>query len=97
MNPGYVYILTNKPDGVLYIGVTSNLPQRIEQHRSRQVPGFTKTYNCSRLVWFERFEDIHDARLFEHRMKKWNRAWKLARIVERNPDWLDLFEAGMLP
>ena len=97
MKPGYVYVLTNKPMGVLYIGVTSDLANRIEQHRSRTVPGFTRTYNCDKLVWFERFDDLQDARLFELRMKKWKRAWKVARIVERNPEWKDLFEAGLLP
>lgn len=74
MKSGFVYILTNKPDGVLYIGVTDDLAKRVQQHRSRQVPGFTKDYNCERLVWFEPFENIHEARLFEKRMKKWNRA-----------------------
>ena len=97
MKPGYVYILTNKPNGVLYIGVTSNLAQRIEQHRARAVPGFTKTYNCERLVWYEVFENIDDAVQFEVRMKKWNRDWKVARIVERNPEWRDLFEEGLIP
>lgn len=97
MKSGYVYILTNKPDGVLYIGVTSDLSNRVEQHRSRAVSGFTKTYNCERLVWCEFFENIHDARQFEVRMKKWNRAWKVKRIVERNPEWKDLFEEGLIP
>ena len=97
MKPGCVYILTNKPNGVLYIGVTSNLAQRIEQHRTRAVPGFTKKYNCERLVWCEFFENIDDAVQFEVRMKKWNRAWKVARIVERNPEWRDLFEEGLIP
>ena len=97
MNSGYVYILTNKPNGVLYIGVTSDLSNRVEQHRRRAVPGFTKTYNCERLVWCEFFENIHDARQFEVRMKKWNRAWKVKRIVERNPEWKDLFEEGLIP
>lgn len=92
MKSGYVYILTNKPDGVLYIGVTSQLGQRMEQHRSRSVAGFSKTYNCERLVWYEWFADIQDARLFEGRMKKWNRDWKVKRIVERNPDWRDLID-----
>ena len=97
MKPGYVYILTNTPGGVLYIGVTSDLAQRIAQHRSRAVPGFTRDYNCERLVWCERFDCIHDARAFEQRMKKWNRAWKVARIEERNPEWRDLFEDGLMP
>ena len=90
MKPGTVYMLTNKPGGVLYIGVTDNLGKRLEQHRSRAVSGFTRNYNCHRLVWFENFDDIQAARLFERRMKKWNRDWKIARIVEINPDWQDL-------
>lgn len=90
MKAGYVYILTNRPDGVLYIGVTSNLQQRLFQHRSGEVAGFTRKYNCHNLVWFERFDDLQDARIFEFRMKKWNRARKVARIVERNPEWRDL-------
>jgi putative endonuclease len=94
---GYVYILTNKPFGTLYIGVTSDLSQRVLQHRSRAVPGFTWDYNCTRLVWCERFESIHDARAHERRMKKWQRAWKVARIVEQNPEWRDLFEDGLIP
>ncbi|MBB3860819.1 putative endonuclease [Novosphingobium hassiacum] len=97
MKPGYVYILTNKPGGVLYIGVTSDLANRVAQHRSRAVSGFTRDYNCERLVWCEAFDSIEDARMFEHRMKKWNRAWKVARIEERNPDWRDLFEDGLMP
>lgn len=95
MKSGFVYILTNKPDGVLYIGVTDDLAKRVQQHRSRQVPGFTKDYNCELLAWFEPFENIHEARLFERRMKKWNRAWKVARIIERNPEWRDL--VGEIP
>ena len=90
MKAGYVYILTNKPMGVLYIGVTSDLPGRIEQHRTHAVAGFTKTYNCDKLVWFERFEDLQDARMAEVRMKSWKRAWKVRGIIERNPQWRDL-------
>ncbi len=90
MRPGYVYILTNKPMGVLYIGVTSDLARRVEQHRLGGVAAFTKRYNCHRLVWFAEFENIHDARAFEGQMKKWNRAWKVTRIVESNPTWRDL-------
>ena len=94
MKPGYVYMLTNKPNGVLYLGVTADLPVRIGQHRSGVVPGFTKKYNCHRLVWFERFENIHDARVCEWRMKKWKREWKVKRIEELNPEWRDLFDDG---
>jgi putative endonuclease len=92
MKPGGAHILTNKPDGVLYIGATDHLARRVEQHRAREVSGFTKGYNCDRLVWFERFDDLQDARLFEQRMKKRNRDWKVARIVERNPNWQDLVD-----
>ncbi len=90
MKSGCVYILTNKPDGVLYIGVTSDLSHRVAQHRAGAVSSFTKKYNCHRLVSFELFENLHDARAFEVRMKKWNRAWKIARIVDGNPEWRDL-------
>ncbi|MCP5383652.1 MAG: GIY-YIG nuclease family protein [Altererythrobacter sp.] len=90
MKPGYVYILASKPMGILYIGVTSDLANRIAQHRSKAVPSFAKKYNCHLLVWFEEFENIHDARAFERQMKKWKRAWKVNRIVERNPHWHDL-------
>jgi putative endonuclease len=92
MKPGYVYILTNRPGGVLYIGVTDDLARRIAQHRSRAVAGFTRKYNCERLVWFERFDDIHEARALERRMKKWKREWKIKRVEELNPAWRDLFE-----
>lgn len=90
LKAGFVYILTNKPDGVLYIGVTADLPTRVEQHRSGAVSSFTKKYNCHLLVWFERFENIHEARIVERQMKKWNRSWKIKRIVEFNPEWRDL-------
>lgn len=87
---GFVYILTNRKDGVIYIGVTSDLALRIEQHRSGAVSSFTKKYQCHRLVWFQWFDDLQDARLFEARMKKWNREWKIKRIEELNPEWQDL-------
>ena len=93
MKGGFVYILTNRADGVLYIGVTSDLSQRIEQHRTGRVSSFTRKYNCHRLVWFEWFEDLNDAQRTERRMKKWNREWKVKRIVERNPAWDDLMDA----
>lgn len=90
MKPGFVYILTNRRDGVLYIGVTDDLTKRLEQHRNGTISSFTKKYNCHRLVWFERLENIHDARQLEARMKKWNRSWKISRIEAVNSDWRDL-------
>ena len=90
MKPGFVYILTNRKGGVLYIGATGDLARRVEEHRAGAVSSFTRKYNCHLLVWFERFENIHDARTVEFRMKKWNRSWKVKRIEEMNPDWRDL-------
>ncbi len=92
MKPGFVYILTNRREGVLYIGVTSDLGARIGQHREGAVPGFAKIYNFHRLVWFERHDDLQGARTAEVRMKRWKRDWKIRRIVERNPDWDDLVD-----
>lgn len=90
---GFVYILTNKTDGVLYIGVTRDLSRRIEQHRLGSVSSFTRKYHCHRLVWFEWFDDLNDAQRCEARMKKWNREWKVKRIHERNPNWDDLSQS----
>ncbi|MDJ0780038.1 MAG: GIY-YIG nuclease family protein [Gammaproteobacteria bacterium] len=86
-----VYILTNKPDGVLYIGVTTNLAQRTWQHRQKLVDGFSKKYNLRRLVWFERHESIVSAITREKQMKKWNRDWKIQLIEAANPAWNDLY------
>ena len=90
MQEGYVYILTNRKDGVLYIGVTNDLANRVMQHRSGAVPGFTKKYNCHRLVWFQRHDNLHDARVVERRMMAWQRAWMVRVIEEVNPAWDDL-------
>ena len=94
MKAGFVYIVTNKPGGVIYIGVTDDPAKRGGQHRSGQGSEFTRKYNCHRLVWFERHENLHDARLAEFRMKKWKREWKVRKIEEENPDWADLSLRG---
>ncbi|MFA9200692.1 MAG: GIY-YIG nuclease family protein [Cypionkella sp.] len=86
-----MYIMASQRNGTIYIGVTTDLPQRAFQHRAGQIAGFTQRYGCKLLVWFERFENLVDARTFEHRMKNWNRAWKVKRIEERNPQWRDLY------
>ena len=87
-----VYILASKRNGTLYIGVTSNLLQRIAQHREGTIGGFTETHAVKMLVWFEPHDDIEQAILREKRLKKWNRAWKLRLIEESNPTWRDLAE-----
>jgi putative endonuclease len=89
---GYVYILANRRNGTLYIGVTSDLPKRIYEHRVGAVPGFTRRYGCKMLVWYEAFDDLEEARRRELQMKEWRRAWKLKAIEEMNPDWVDLYD-----
>ena len=91
MPGGYVYIMTNRPDGILYVGVTSDLVRRVFEHRSGFIAGFTKRYGLKRLVYFERFDDIRDAIQREHNIKHWPRAWKVRMIVAENPDWNDLY------
>jgi putative endonuclease len=92
MKAGYVYLMASRYRGQTYLGSTSNLPQRAFQHRNALVEGHSKDKNCHLLVWFERFDDLQDARACEFRMKKWHRAWKVKLIEQRNPDWQDLFE-----
>jgi putative endonuclease len=92
MRGGWVYIVTNKPNGTLYVGVTSDLARRIWEHRSGAIEGFTKRYGLQRLVWYENFPDIRDAIQHEHNMKHWRRALKVRLILDLNPDWRDLYE-----
>ncbi len=90
MKTYYVYIITNKPYGVLYVGVTSNLDKRIYQHKNKVADGFTKKYNCTLCVWYEMTNDVHAALTKEKQLKKWNRNWKLRLINETNPSWKSL-------
>jgi putative endonuclease len=92
MPGGWVYIVTNRPNGTLYLGVTSNLAHRSWQHRSRAIDGFTAHYGLGRLVWYERFPDIRNAIQRERNMKHWPRAWKVRLILDQNPDWRDLYD-----
>ena len=87
-----VYILASEYNGTLYIGVTSNLIQRIWQHRSDLVEGFTKKYTVHSLVYYELHEDIPTAILREKQLKKWNRQWKINLIKKFNPTWKDLWQ-----
>jgi len=86
-----VYIMTNRRRGVLYVGVTSNLPSRARDHRERALPGFTKTYNLTRLVWMRWFDDARDAIDFEKKLKRWRRQWKFDLVEGENPEWRDLW------
>lgn len=88
-----VYLLASRRNGTLYVGVTSNLVQRVWQHRNHLVEGFTKRYGVSRLVWFELHETMASAIRREKAIKEWKRAWKIQLIEETNPEWVDLFES----
>jgi len=90
MPGGFVYIMTNRRNGILYVGVTSNLPSRAYQHREGVVDGFTKRYGLKLLVYYEAFDDIRLAIQREKTMKHWPRAWKVRLIHEMNPQWNDL-------
>lgn len=89
---GWVYIMTNRRDGVLYIGVTADLPARIAQQRQGMGSAFCRRYGLDRLVYAEHHAEIVDAIVREKAMKAWKRAWKIALIEESNPGWEDLFE-----
>ena len=86
-----VYILASKPNGTLYVGVTSDLIQRTWQHRNDFVEGFTKRYGVHRLVWYEVHECMESAIHREKAIKKWNREWKIELIQKSNPTWRDLY------
>ena len=86
-----VYILSNRPGGTLYVGVTSNLVQRVAQHRSGMVDGFTRRYNLHRLVWYEPHVEMFAAIEREKQLKSGPRRRKLALIESMNPDWQDLY------
>ena len=85
-------MLTNRPNGTLYVGVTDDLARRIWQHREGLVDGFTKRYGLKRLVYYEHYPDIRAARQREQNLKHYPRAWKVRLILLNNPDWTDLYE-----
>jgi len=86
----YVYLLTNKNDKVMYVGVTNNLERRVYEHKTKLVPGFTEKYNVNKLVYFEETPDVHAAIAREKEIKKWRREKKNNLVVTVNPKWKDL-------
>ncbi len=91
MGQYFIYILASKRNGTLYIGVTNNLLERVNQHKNNLVDGFTKKYDVHNLVYYEAYKNIDDAIGREKCMKKWKRKWKLELIESSNPNWEDLY------
>jgi putative endonuclease len=92
MKGGWVYVMTNRRNGILYVGVTSNLPRRAFEHRQGLIGGFTKRYGLKRLVYAEPFDTIQYAIQREKTIKHWPRAWKVRLIHSTNPNWDDLYD-----
>ena len=92
MASGWVYIMTNRPNGTLYVGATSNLGRRVWEHREGVADGFTKQYGLKRLVYVEHYDDIRAAIQREKNMKHWPRKWKARLILAANPGWADLYD-----
>jgi putative endonuclease len=86
----FVYILASRRNGTLYIGVTNDLARRMSEHKAKLVPGFTRKYGVDKLVYFEEYASVLEARARERSLKRWQRAWKIALIEKMNPQWRDL-------
>ena len=89
----YVYFLSNVNHNVLYVGVTNNLVRRVSEHKAKVNKGFTQTYNCDRLVYFEEFDKITDAIAREKQIKNWKRSWKDELVNKENTEWKDLSDS----
>ena len=87
----HVYILASARNGTLYVGSTTNLIQRIYQHKSKLIKGFTSKYNVDQLMYFEEYQNIVDMAHREKRMKEWKRSHKINLIEQKNPNWNDLY------
>ncbi|PZF76061.1 GIY-YIG nuclease family protein [Aestuariivirga litoralis] len=95
MASGFCYILAHRRNGVLYVGVTRNLPRRIYEHRMGLLGGFTSRYGVTRLVLYEEYPRFMDAVQREKNIKHWPRAWKINLIEAGNPEWIDLYDQLM--
>jgi putative endonuclease len=83
--------MSNKPQGVIYVGVTDNLLDRVKEHKLKIYPNsFTAKYNCDKLIYFEEWEDGYEATVREKQLKKWKRDWKVNLIENMNPAWMDI-------
>ena len=92
MKKMYVYIITNKSNGTLYIGVTNNLMRRIYEHKNKLIDGFSCKYSLDKLVFYEIYDDAENAIKREKQLKKWNRIWKVDLINKFNNSWADLYD-----
>ena len=90
MRYGYVYLLCNRKNGAIYLGVTNNLGARLREHKEKQNEGFTADFDVTRLVWFDRFDLVTDAIQREKTMKGWPRQWKINTIEKNNLDWKEI-------
>ena len=87
----YIYIMSNKYKGVIYIGVTDNLIERVKEHKLKVYPrSFSAKYNCNKLIYFEEWENGLEATIREKQLKKWKRDWKVNLIEDMNPTWMDI-------
>ena len=92
MRSAWIYIVTNRPNGTPYVGVTSNLARRAWEHREGVADGFTKRHGLKRLIYAEPHDTIEAALQREHNIKHWSRAWKVQLILKENPGWADLYD-----
>ena len=92
MNMYFVYILANRKEGTIYVGITSDIIRRCHEHKTKADDGFTAEYNVDRLVYFEQHSDVLEAIAREKKLKRWRRKWKIELIERGNPDWRDLYD-----
>ncbi len=84
--------MTNKPNGTLYIGITSDIVKRIYEHKNKLIDGFTKKYNLNKLVYYEVYDEINEAIKREKQLKSWKRDWKIELVEKMNNNWDDLYD-----